>query len=237
MSPPSVVKVGRIRSGYRIRVEGRGTLRESPAVHEFAGHALGDGARTLVVDLSACDYLDSTFLGCLVDLHKHHGSGEPPRLLIAASPAVRRQAFAANHLEPLFHHVDECPEVIGEDRVIPPLALEATRPGLAHPGVPPAARRGRGTEPVGVRRGRRGAGSGAGREPLRSSLTGSLLSVSIEGGRRGIRVRVAPPSSLAPRVRPGFSTFRRVREDSASPDRPATGGYRAGPGGSRGFTK
>jgi hypothetical protein len=48
MSPPSVVKVGRIRSGYRIRVEGRGTLRESPAVHEFAGHVLRDGASTLV---------------------------------------------------------------------------------------------------------------------------------------------------------------------------------------------
>jgi anti-anti-sigma regulatory factor len=126
MSPPSVVKVGRIPPGYRVRVEGRGTLRESPAVHEFAGHALRDGASTLVVDLSACDYLDSTFLGCLVDLHRRHGSGQPPRLLIAASPAVRRQAFAANHLEPLFHHVDECPEVVGEDRVIPPLALEAS---------------------------------------------------------------------------------------------------------------
>ena len=126
MSPPSVVKVGRIPPGYRVRVEGRGTLRESPAVHEFAGLALRDGASTLVVDLSACDYLDSTFLGCLVDLHRRHGSGQPPRLLIAASPAVRRQAFAANHLEPLFHYVDECPEVIGEDRVIPPLVLGAS---------------------------------------------------------------------------------------------------------------
>jgi anti-anti-sigma regulatory factor len=121
-----VVKVGRIRSGYRIRVEGRGTLRESPAVHEFAGHVLQDGASTLVVDLSACHYLDSTFLGCLVDLHKRHGSEQPPRLLIAASPAVRRQAFAANNLEPLFHHVDKCPEVVGEDQVIPPRALGAS---------------------------------------------------------------------------------------------------------------
>ena len=126
MSPPSVVKVGRIRSGYRIRVEGRGTLRESPAVHEFAVHALRDGASTLVVDLSACEYLDSTFLGGLVDLHRRHGAGQPPRLLIAASPAVRRQAFAANHLEPLFRYVDECPEVIGEDRIIPAPTLRAS---------------------------------------------------------------------------------------------------------------
>lgn len=125
MSSLSNVKVGRIRPGYRIRVEGRGTLRESPAVHEFADQALRDGASTLVVDLSACEYLDSTFLGCLVDLHRQHGTGEPPRLLIAASPAVRRQAFAANHLERLFRHIDVCPEVIGADQVIPPRTLEA----------------------------------------------------------------------------------------------------------------
>src|SRR4051812_9057346 len=102
MSVPCVVKVGRTTAGYRLRVEGTGTMRESPAVSEFAGHALGDGASTLVVDLTACDYLDSTFLGCLVNLQLHHGRGEPPRLLIAASPGVGRRSFAANHLEPLF---------------------------------------------------------------------------------------------------------------------------------------
>src|SRR4051812_10134118 len=95
----SVIKVGRTCTGYRLRVEGRGTLRESPAVAEFAGRAFEDGASTLVVDLLACDYLDSTFLGCLVNLHRRHGRCEPPRLLIAASPAVGRRAFAANHLE------------------------------------------------------------------------------------------------------------------------------------------
>src|SRR5689334_5995318 len=64
MSAPSVVKVGRTTSGYRLRVEGTGTMRESPAVGEFAERSLRDGTSTLVVDLSACDYLDSTFLGC-----------------------------------------------------------------------------------------------------------------------------------------------------------------------------
>jgi len=122
MSAPCVEKVGRTTSGYRLRVEGTGTMRESPAVGEFAGHALRDGTSTLVVDLSACDYLDSTFLGCLVNLQKRHGRGQPPRLLIAASPSVGRRLFAANHLEPLFRFVDECPGVVDEDETIPPLA-------------------------------------------------------------------------------------------------------------------
>lgn len=125
MPDSSVIKVGRTRTGYRLRVEGRGTLRESPAVHEFAGHALGDEVSTLVVDLSACDYLDSTFLGCLVILQKRHGSGRPPRLQIAASPAVAQRAFAANHLRTLFLFIDECPEVVGDDHTIPAPALAA----------------------------------------------------------------------------------------------------------------
>jgi anti-anti-sigma regulatory factor len=126
MSVPSVVKVGRTRTGYRLRVEGQGTMRESPAVHQFAVRALEDETPALAVDLSACEYLDSTFLGCLVGLHKRYGRGKPPRLLIAASPEVCRRLLTPSHLDSLLNTSGECPEVIGEDLTIPPLALGGT---------------------------------------------------------------------------------------------------------------
>ena len=68
---PAEIKACRTTAGYLIRVEGRGTLRESPAVRDFAFQCLAQQrALTLSFDLGPCEYLDSTFLGCLVGLHR-----------------------------------------------------------------------------------------------------------------------------------------------------------------------
>jgi anti-anti-sigma regulatory factor len=123
MSAPSVIKVGRTHTGYRLRIEGKGTMRESPAVEEFARYAFQQEPCALVVDLSTCEYLDSTFLGCLVILHKKHGRGQSPQLSITASPQVRQRVLAPNHLEALFCIVGECPAVIGEELVLTSVAL------------------------------------------------------------------------------------------------------------------
>src|SRR5262249_2450828 len=71
---PAVLKAGRTATGYLIRVEGHGTLRESDALQRFVRERLGD-ADTLAVDLADCVCLDSTFLGCLLGLHKRMGTG------------------------------------------------------------------------------------------------------------------------------------------------------------------
>jgi len=126
MSTPSVVSVGQTRSGSAIRIEGRGTMRESPAVHEFAAQVLNQGAERLVIDLTACDYLDSTFLGCLVDLHKRYGGTEPPRFAISASPETTRRLLAPTRLDNLLHTTEERPEILGESVVLPAQVLEAT---------------------------------------------------------------------------------------------------------------
>ena len=122
MGATSELKVGRTGGGFRIRVEGRGTLRESPAVGDFAARALADGTGSLVVELSACDYLDSTFLGCLVSLHKRFGHDQPPRFAVAASPEVSRRLLGANHLDRFLNVVDEGPKVVGEDISLPAAA-------------------------------------------------------------------------------------------------------------------
>ena len=96
MSASSTLKIG--RTGYVVRIEGRGTWRESCAVHEFMVQSLTSEACSEVIDLFGCEHLDSTFLGTLVDLYKHFG-GEPPRLLVAASPEARRRLLAPTHLD------------------------------------------------------------------------------------------------------------------------------------------
>src|SRR3954447_14768913 len=130
MSTPSVVKVGRTSNGYRLRVEGRGTMRESPAVLQFAAKALEDAAPSLTLDLSACEYLDSTFLGCLLILYKRYGLGTAPRLLVAATPEARRRLLTPNNLDAVIKTLAECPEVLGEDLTLPPAAIGATDLGL-----------------------------------------------------------------------------------------------------------
>ena len=38
------------------------------------------------VDLSGCDYLDSTFLGCLVEMQRRAGKAAPGRFVVSAPP-------------------------------------------------------------------------------------------------------------------------------------------------------
>jgi len=130
MSDLSTTKVARTRSGYRIRIEGRGTMRESPTVHAFASHVLDSEPGAVLIDLSACENLDSTFLGCLIDLHRRHGSQLPPRFQLVAPPEARKRLLESNGLDSLFHYLQEGPELIGEEVVLPTVSLSREALGL-----------------------------------------------------------------------------------------------------------
>jgi anti-anti-sigma regulatory factor len=112
----SMLRVGRTASGFVVQVEGRGTLSESSALQEFAAQSL-DGPRgpsTVVVDLSHCDYLDSTFLGCLVSLHRKYNRTSPHRFQVAASCDQRQKLLAPTHLNHLLDLTEVCPEPISD---------------------------------------------------------------------------------------------------------------------------
>ena len=51
-----------------IRVDGRGSFQNSPALKEFARKQIEEGRRKLVVDLKNCIAMDSTFMGTLASL-------------------------------------------------------------------------------------------------------------------------------------------------------------------------
>jgi hypothetical protein len=68
----STLRGGRTASGFLVLASGQGTLSESPTLYEFTTRSLEAqlGPSTVVTDLLHCGYLDSTFLGCLADLHR-----------------------------------------------------------------------------------------------------------------------------------------------------------------------
>ncbi len=109
----SAIRVAHTTIGFLARVEGWGTMRESPLLQEFAWECLEGNARPLVVDLSVCGYLDSTFLGCLVGLHQHFGRDRPPRFVVAAGAEQRQRLLAPLQLHRVLNLIDEAPHCPG----------------------------------------------------------------------------------------------------------------------------
>ena len=51
-----------------IRVEGKGSFQNSPALKEFSRKMLDEGRRQFIVDLKNCASMDSTFMGTLAGI-------------------------------------------------------------------------------------------------------------------------------------------------------------------------
>jgi len=65
VSTPSSVLVGSLGRTVWLKVNGRGTFQSSPGVKEFVKQMIRRGHREFVVDLDACELMDSTFMGTL----------------------------------------------------------------------------------------------------------------------------------------------------------------------------
>ncbi|MEA2708167.1 MAG: hypothetical protein QOF78_768 [Phycisphaerales bacterium] len=111
---PTTLKVAPTETGCVIRVEGDGTMGQSPAAREVALNTLGADASAIVVfDLAACDYLDSTFLGCLMDVFRRFGRTQPQRYFLAASADQRRKLLGPTHIDRLIPMMDAAPAPCG----------------------------------------------------------------------------------------------------------------------------
>ena len=108
------LKIAPTEAGCVIRVEGEGTMGQSPAAREVALNTLGADPKAVVVfDLSACEYLDSTFLGCLMDVYRQFGRTQPPRYFIAADAAQRKKLLGPTHLDRLIPMLEAAPTPCG----------------------------------------------------------------------------------------------------------------------------
>ena len=104
----------RTRTGYLIRVEGHGTMRESHAVQKFVAGTLSDDTLTLSIDLNDAQFLDSTFLGCLVGLQKRWGQRKPGSFQVTATAEQVKKLLAPTRIHTMLTITDGADDVLGE---------------------------------------------------------------------------------------------------------------------------
>ena len=64
------ILVGLADGVCHVAVCGKATAHHSTALREFVGVALSEGAQEVLIDLSRCQYGDSTFVGTLLQIRK-----------------------------------------------------------------------------------------------------------------------------------------------------------------------
>jgi len=87
-------------------------MHASPTVQNFICSTVEGGA-DVVLDLSACEYLDSTFLGCLLILQQR-GSCATGSFAVHASELERHKLLYKARLEHVLTFADDCPAWIGD---------------------------------------------------------------------------------------------------------------------------
>jgi anti-sigma B factor antagonist len=68
VSLPASILVGVTGNAVYIKVRGKGSFQNSPALKEFARQMLERGHRNFVFDLGECTVMDSTFMGTLAGM-------------------------------------------------------------------------------------------------------------------------------------------------------------------------
>jgi len=103
----SELLVGHFAKGIILRIVGRGTMQESPAIRAVIEQS---PAAVIVFDATECDYVDSTFLGCLIWTKKACEAPPSRQFQIAASAATRIRLFTTSSIGRYFDFIDACPE-------------------------------------------------------------------------------------------------------------------------------
>lgn len=118
----SPVRIGTTADrGCLIQLIGRCTMQHSPSVEELVSQMmLRDQSVRVDIDLHACTYLDSTFLGCLFGLYRRfvQRSQAGPRVRFYASPTTMKALFGPLHLDRILH-ADEGPAPAAVGPMVP----------------------------------------------------------------------------------------------------------------------
>lgn len=107
-----------------VRVDGRGLAPACPALWRFIQQALAEGTRAIEIELDACDYGDSTFLGTLLQIRKSTQSQPSVTLTLIAPTTEFETALRRMGVRRLF---DVRPAVVSSNnRTWQPLEHEPT---------------------------------------------------------------------------------------------------------------
>lgn len=131
MREDSTLRMASQGGAWIARLEGRGTVRESPTLQGLVARILeARGDAQVLLDLRDSEYLDSTFLGCVATLHRRFSARPPRRFRIVAPEGVRARLFGPSGLDRVFAFVDEAPEVDAEAWMdVPATALDERQLG------------------------------------------------------------------------------------------------------------
>lgn len=92
---PSIL-VGRVGQLIWVRIEGRGSFQNSPALKEVCQRAMGSGISEVVVDLANCPVMDSTFMGTLAGAALKARQSRPPASLLVLNANERNTSLLRN---------------------------------------------------------------------------------------------------------------------------------------------
>ena len=101
MDSSSGIEVGELRGAATVRVVGKGTHLNSHLLKEYATHVLEKKGSPFQLDLSACSYMDSTFLGMLAGMGVRRCQNQShPIRVIGISPRVKgmMEGLGIDHL-------------------------------------------------------------------------------------------------------------------------------------------
>lgn len=113
---PAKLYVAPTDDGLCVQIVGKGSMAESATVKQVCAQALACTPETHVtVDLTQCDYLDSTLLGCLISIHRLAGD----RWSVVAPEDVRKKVLGPTRLDQLLPLTDTPPALTGEAVMIP----------------------------------------------------------------------------------------------------------------------
>jgi anti-anti-sigma regulatory factor len=121
------LRVARTGTGFVVRVQGSGTSANSPTLADFVTGCFQQQPDACVaVDLLGCGYLDSTFLGCLLNLQR---AGSETRFQVVADGAARDRLLTATQLDSYLTLVSEAPNSVSTFRTIDAKSLSQREQG------------------------------------------------------------------------------------------------------------
>jgi anti-anti-sigma regulatory factor len=99
------------------QIEGRGTMKQAPALRARAETALADGVHRVQVDLRRCGYMDSTFLGTLLLLLRAVKGLEQGEFTLVSPSAECRQLLEKMQLARMYcmRDLEELPAYLWSD--------------------------------------------------------------------------------------------------------------------------
>ena len=110
----SSLKVGSTEQAVVVRVQERGTMKESPTLQNFVRETLKQSEMKVVLSLHDCSYLDSTFLGCMAGLYKQFSRENPPRFTVSCPNTLSNKMLAPMRLDQFLHVTSDEPQCQSE---------------------------------------------------------------------------------------------------------------------------